>query len=65
MNEALPHDREEKPASKPNGGLGFYHYPRKMGKKRALERLKKAMIRVREKEIAKFKADIELIKGIK
>jgi hypothetical protein len=62
-NQELPHDRE--PASHDPKGCGFYYYPRRMGKKRAFERLKKHLIRIREDDIKPRLKEIKELKDLK
>ncbi len=58
----LPYAREGVPASpKSNSveaGLGFWHYPTKLGKRVAFDRLKDAMIKRRYEEIDKLQKSI-------
>jgi hypothetical protein len=62
-NEKIPHDREP---TKPNPiGIGYYYYPRRMGKKRAFERLRRHLIKTREKDIKMRLKDIEELKQLK
>ena len=40
-------------------GLGFYHYPRKMGKKKAFEALKNLLIKNHIKKISEYTESLE------
>lgn len=58
-----PYDREPGDGSL-NPGLGFYHYPRRLGNDKAFEKLRDAMIAVRQKFIDDMLSDIEELKKL-
>lgn len=58
-----PYDREPGKGSL-NAGLGFYHYPRKIGEERAFNELREAMIAVRQKHVDEMLSDIEELKKL-
>jgi len=59
----IPYDRESGYPSL-NAGLGFYHYSRKMGKEKAFNKLKEAMIKARFDRIAEIVEDIRDIQKL-
>lgn len=54
----LPYDRKNE-QSKPDGILGFWHYPRKLGEAKAFEKLKQSMIESRLQIIKSLETEIE------
>jgi hypothetical protein len=56
----LPFDRKNDGAG-PNG-MGFYHYPRRMGKKKAFEALKDHLIKCHEEEISLLTKSLSALK---
>lgn len=58
----MPYDREAGQGSM--SGLGFYHYPRKMGQQAAFDALKVYMIQRHKDEIAKLQKSLELLEGV-
>lgn len=55
--EDLPHDREDSDGAL--SAMGFFHYPRKLGKKAAFEKLKSYMITEYKKEIDHLNKSME------
>lgn len=60
--EDLPYDRESGNGSL--SGLGFFHYPRKLGRKAAFEKLKAHMIEKHQEEIDRLMKSMESIRRI-
>lgn len=58
-----PYDRESGKGSL-NAGLGFYHYPRKLGEEKAFCELRDSMIAVRQKCIDRMLSDIEELRKL-
>lgn len=61
QHQSLNGDRTGKTV--PNG-LGFYHYPRKMGKRKAFERLKKVMIDHHKKAIIDLQKSLQALETV-
>jgi hypothetical protein len=59
----IPHEREATAGSL-NPGIGFFHYPRKIGSVAAMKQLKEAMIAIRQKEVDLLLRDIELLREL-
>ncbi len=59
----LPYDRKEG-EQQLNGVFGFYHYPRKWGKKKAFEALRNQMINERLKAIAELQSQIDKLRAL-
>lgn len=60
--EDLPYDRE--PSEGSLSGLGFFHYPRTLGRKAAFEKLKAYMIEKHQEEIDRLLKSMESIRRI-
>lgn len=60
----LPYDRKND-QSKPDGILGFWHYPRKLGEAKAFEKLKQSMIESRLQIIRNIQIEIEELNNFK
>lgn len=58
----LEHDREDE-NTQPNA-LGFYHYPRHIGKQAAFEKLRQYMIRSHEERIALLTESVNSLKAL-
>ena len=59
----IPDDREANQSS--ISALGFYHYPRRKGKKKAFNELKEFMIKRHEDEINNLTKSLEKLKLLK
>ena len=59
----LPHDRVNE-GHGPHG-LGFYHYPRRMGKEKAFEALRAHLVAKHEEEIAALTKSLGKLKALK
>ena len=58
----LPHERVNEGIGP--SGLGFYHYPRKMGKKKAFEILKKHLVEEHEKRIVSLAKSLAKLEAL-
>ncbi len=57
-------DRESSPKSVPYS-LGFYHYPRNMGKRKAFGKLKRLLVGRHKEEIAKLEESLRQLEELK
>lgn len=60
--EDLPYDRESGGGAL--SGLGFFHYPRKIGKRAAFEKLKSHMLEKHQEEINRLVRSMESIRRV-
>ena len=63
LHRELPYDRK-KDEQKINGALGFFHYPRHWGKKKAFRVLRDRMIQERLKAIADLQNQIDKLRAL-
>lgn len=63
FHRELPYDRKEG-EQQLNAVFGFFHYPRKWGKKKAFEALRNQMINERLKAIAELQSQIDKLRAL-